>query len=103
MENSYIIIINANGIHRCIFIPQIHVKQLNAVLVDKNEFPRQTKWERNSQLCRYESSDFRNESPGYEATGVRLSNKSFSNSVQPLFLSDLDCEVFVLNINFHSF
>ena len=51
-----------------IVTPQTHVKQLNAVLVDKNDFPPQTKWVRNNQLPGYESSEFKYESPGYETT-----------------------------------
>ena len=46
--------------------PQIQVKQLNAVWVYKNEFPPQTKWVRNNQLLGYDSSEFGDESPGYE-------------------------------------
>ena len=43
--------------------PQIQVKQLNAVWVDENGFPPQTKWVQNNQLLGYESSEF-----GYETT-----------------------------------
>ena len=43
--------------------PQIQVKQLNAVWVDKNGLPPQPKWVQNNQLLGYESSEF-----GYETT-----------------------------------
>ena len=39
------------------------------------------------------------------ATGIRSTkgNKPVSNSLQPLFQSEFECEVFVMNISFHSF
>ena len=39
------------------------------------------------------------------ATGIRSTkgNRPVSNSLQPLIQSEFECEVFLMNISFHSF